>query len=308
MKVIAEACGSSANVGPGFDVFGIALDAFKDRVEIELGSDYFIVEGKYSNEVPHEIENNLIGAILDSYRKKAGASLSLGIRLVKGVPTSLGLGSSGASSAAFAAALLYAGGQHPIDVRSVLELASFGEAYVTGSPHMDNLTASVLGGFTIASKHYDPIRIDPPNWIRILLLIPNKKRVVKDKTRYARSLLKECYPLEDYVFGIEHATTLVKGFLEGDINLIRRGLRDVVATPYRKQLIEGYETIAKAVEESPAIGCFISGAGPSIAVLTMVQDVDHVHKQLRDVFLENNLDYNIVESGIGEGVRVWVEK
>jgi homoserine kinase len=307
MKILAQAYCSSANVGPGFDVFGLALNIFSDIVEIDLGGGGFIVEGRYGYMVPNKIEENLIGKILSFYEESRDVELNLGIRLVKGVPSSLGLGSSGASAVAFTSALIYGIDGEIGDPRDVLTLATVGEEFVSGYPHMDNIAASLLGGFTITSKNYRPISIRPPNWLRVSLLIPSNPKFRDRKTMYSRGLLKDSYPLEECVFNIERATLLVKGMMDGDPELIKIGLEDLISTPYRSSLVEGYDILIRELEELPIIGHFISGAGPTLAVLHMADRSDEVLSGLRGIIDEYSLNYHVALSMIGDGVSVWAE-
>ena len=308
MKVFAEAPASSANVGPGFDIFGLALSSFKDRVVIELNKEYFKVEGDYADYVPNDLEGNLVGRILDEFYEKYDMDKRIGITLYKDIPPSIGLGSSAASAVAISAALLYIKGFTPISFQQVLELASIGELYVSGDLHRDNLVASILGGFVIATSRFLPVSIMFPEWLRLFLLIPKSGYGKKDKTKNARKLLPRQYSLKDCVFNIEHAAVLVKGFIEEDPELIRYGLKDKIAEPYRVPLISEYKKIVNYLDKLPILGYFISGAGPSITILYDIRYYDDVSSGLKSL-VENDLSsFNYIESEIDSGVKVWVEK
>lgn len=308
MKVIAEAPASSANVGPGFDVFGLALNSFKDKIVLELNDEYFRIKGKYARYVPDNLEKNLIGKILDSFFKEHSIDMAIGITLYKNTPPSIGLGSSAASAVAISAALLYIGGYLPISFHQVLELASIGESYVSGELHRDNLVASILGGFVIATSGSLPVSTMPPDWLRLFLLIPKLGYGKKDKTKNARKLLPKQYSLEDCIFNIEHAAILVKGFVEGDQELIRYGLKDRIAEPYRASLIPRYKEVVNYLDNLPILGHFISGAGPSITILYDVKDYDDVLSGLKSLVEDEVSSLDYIESEIGGGVKVWVER
>ena len=307
MKIVSEASASSANIGPGFDVFGLALDFFKDRVIIEPGKNFFLVKGRYANYVPSNIGENLIGKILNSFFENHKIDMNIGITLYKNVIPSIGLGSSASSAVAISTALLYAHGYKPISFKKVLDLASIGESYISGGLHQDNLVASILGGFVIATSRHIPISITPPEWLKLILLIPESGYGKQNKTMNARKILPKKYSLDECIFNIEHASVLVKGLVEGDRELIKYGLDDMIAEPYRASLIPSYKKITKYLNMLPIIGHFISGAGPSISILYSVENYDDVINGVKKLVKDFSIEYNYVESNIGGGVRVWVE-
>ena len=308
MKIVSEASASSANVGPGFDVFALALDSFKDRVTIELGEYFFQVRGRYGDYVPGDIEENLIGKILNSFFENHKLDIDIGITLYKNIPPSVGLGSSASSAVAISTALLYAGGYKPVSFKQVLDLASVGESYVSGGLHRDNLVASILGGFVIATSRHLPISITPPDWLKLIILIPKSGYGKRNKTMYARKILPKKYGLDECIFNIEYASILVKGLVEGDEELIKYGLDDRIAEPYRASLIPSYKKIIKYLSMLPIIGYFISGAGPSITILYSVENYDDVIIGVKKLVEDPSIEYNYIESNVGGGVRVWVEE
>ncbi len=271
-KVRVEAPASSANLGPGFDVFGLALDVAYDCVEVEvadegdIGIEEFIVEGPYSDRVPKDSRNvvyRLALKILEMFNRK----LKLKIRLVKNVRPRSGLGSSGASSAAITLALLTVL-RVSIDPIKAVEIASIGEEYVTGSRHADNVAPSTLGGF-IVIRRYDPldlVRIEPPKNLGIVVAIPEVE-TPEEKTRYARSILPQSVSLREVVHTVGHASFIVLGFALGNINLISRGMNDIIVEPRRMQLIPGGELVRKRALEAGALATAISGAGPTILAI-----------------------------------------
>lgn len=307
MKVVCRAYASSANVGPGFDVFGLAIDRFIDTIILKEDEKYFIVEGPYKDYVPNVLEDNLIGYILEKFSQMIGEKISLGIKLVKGIPPSLGLGSSGASSIAFSKALVNINKKIDSSISTILKLASLGEEFVSGSPHLDNISASLIGGFVIASKGYGPVRIDPPKWFKVILLIPSYIPFYKEKTKYARNIMPKCYNLDDIVFNIEHSSILIKGLLEGDMDLIKYGLRDLIAEPYRKNLVPNYDLITNELDKLPILGHYISGAGPTLAVLYSENNEDIIVSSIKDIISGHNLSYEYHICEIAGGAEVWLE-
>lgn len=163
-NIIVEAPASTANVGPGFDVFALALNSPKDRVSIFKSGDHLKIYVKgFSSEIPTKISDNTAGIValkmIEDYHLPEG----LEIEITKGIPVGMGMGSSGASAAAVAFGInrLFS---LDIDQNHLVEYASKGEVASAGKPHADNVSASLLGGFTIIRSYHpmDVIRVDPP--------------------------------------------------------------------------------------------------------------------------------------------------
>jgi homoserine kinase len=159
-SVTVRAPCSTANLGPGFDVFGLALDAYYDEIEIIKKSNGIIIESLDS--VPLEPEKNSAGLVIKEMLKKFKIKSGLLIKIKKGVPAGFGMGSSAASAAA-AAVAFNALFELDLDHNTLIKFAGMGEKASAGSIHYDNVSASVLGGFVIVrTDPLDVIRIDPP--------------------------------------------------------------------------------------------------------------------------------------------------
>ena len=264
-SVIARAPCSTANLGPGFDVFGLALDAYYDEVKIIKKESKIIIES--SDSVPLEPEKNSAGLVIKEMAKEFKIKSGLLIKIKKGVPAGFGMGSSAASAAAAAVAFdaLFDLG---LDHNSLVKFAGIGEKASAGSIHYDNVSASVLGGFVIVrTDPLDVIRIDPPKDLVLCVAIP-KISVPKKKTEVSRGVLPKQVKLSDYVKNLSNASAITTGFIKKDVELIGHSIKDIIVEPARKHLIPGFDKVKSGALEAGALGVTISGAGPSVLSFT----------------------------------------
>jgi homoserine kinase len=286
IKVISPC--SSANLGSGFDVFGLALEAFHDTLTAELTDSGITVEvaGLYAEKIPTDLDKNTAGLVAKELLtdRKVGAK----IRLEKGIPSNMGLGSSGASAAACAVALnsLLSLG---LSKNELVRVAAMGELASSGASHPDNVAASFLGGFTMVQSCKEPfivVRLDPPPNLEVALAMPSIE-TPKNKTAMARAILPRSVPFENAVSNVRNAASVVAGFHLRDVEMIGRGMTDVIVEPARMRLIPSYTAVKKAAFEAGASGVAISGAGP--AVIAVVDDTrvsaGDVAGAMRDAFL-----------------------
>ncbi len=313
-KVRVEAPASSANLGPGFDVFGLALDVAYDVVEVEIvgetrrGIDFFEVQGRYGNHVPND-SRNLVYKLAEKLLDVFNRDLTIGIRLEKNVRPRSGLGSSGASSAAITLAILTLLGVD-IDPVKAIELASLGEELVTGSRHADNVAPSMLGGFVII-RGYDPldlVRLEAPENLGIVIATPEIE-VPEEKTRYARTILPQQVPLKDVIHNIGHASYIATGFALKNVKLIAKGINDIIVEPRRIKLIPGGEKVKKKAIEAGALAATISGAGPSIIAIYDRKEGnlgDNIGRAMIEGFNEEGVkaEYYVTIASKGPRVRI----
>jgi homoserine kinase len=270
-SVIARAPCSTANLGPGFDVFGLALDAYYDEVQIIKKGSKIIIES--SDSVPLEPEKNSAGLVIKEMTKEFKIKSGLLIKIKKGVPAGFGMGSSAASAAAAAVAFdaLFDLG---LDHNTLVKFAGIGEKASAGSIHYDNVSASVLGGFVIVrTDPLDVIRIDPPKDLVLCVAIP-KISVPKKKTEVSRGVLPKQVKLSDYVKNLANASAITTGFIKKDVELIGHSIKDIIVEPARKHLIPGFDKVKSGALEAGALGVTISGAGPSVISFTS-KSADH---------------------------------
>ncbi|HEV8386918.1 MAG TPA: homoserine kinase [Nitrososphaera sp.] len=269
-SVTAVAPCSTANLGPGYDVFGLALDALEDRVTIakseKAAARITISMGNDGDRIPLEPGSNSAGLVVRKMTRDHDITDPLAIRIKKGVPAGYGVGSSAASAAAAALALkaLY---DLKIDSDSLVEYAAEGEMASAGVKHYDNVSASLIGGFvisSIASGKRKFIRMEAPSDLSLVVAIPLSIKVPEKKTEVARSVLPKEVPLRDVVHNVSSASTIVAGFALRNVEMIARGVDDVIVEPARKSLIPGYDEVKRNALEAGALAVTISGAGPSM--------------------------------------------
>jgi len=264
MSRTAVAPCSTANLGPGYDVFGLALDALKDRVRITraAGSGKITIKNNDAA-IPATAESNSAGLVVKKLMCDFHINDDIEIHVTKGVPAGYGIGSSAASAAAAAMAFnaLY---NLKIDKNRLVEYAAEGEIASAGTKHYDNVSASLLGGFVISGRNGRFIRIQPPRDLFLVVAVPISMRVPEKKTEVARSVLPKEVPLKSVVHNVSGAATIVAGFALKDIEMIATGIDDVIVEPARKQLIPGYDGVKQNAILAGALAVTISGAGPSI--------------------------------------------
>ncbi len=261
-SITVKAPSSTANLGPGFDVFGLALNAFYDTVKISKTKNKKI-RIFTSDLIPKSPEKNTSGLVAKHMLKKYKIKSGLDIFIKKGVPAGFGMGSSAASAAATAVGIdkLF---NLKLDANSLVEFAGFGEKASAGSVHYDNVAASVLGGFVIVRKNpLDVVRIEPPKDLVMCVAIP-KLKVPAKKTKVSRGLIPKKITVSDSVENLSNAAAIVAGFLKKDPELIGGSIIDVIVEPARKKMIPGFDRVKNNALKAGALGVTISGAGPSV--------------------------------------------
>jgi homoserine kinase len=233
---------SSANLGPGFDVFAAALTL---HLEVEVQE-----TGEFSVETDLKVPRDKTNLVVRAFERLHPAD-TFSFHINSTIPLNGGLGSS---AAAIVAGLVAADHMFELDA-DVRALAAAMEG------HPDNVAAALEGGFVICDDGAVH-RFDPPMGLEALLVVPNESV----STAEARAVLPESVPFADAVFNVAHASMLALGLARGDWDLIAASLRDRLHQPYRARL---YPRSAELLERAPAMGALgatISGAGPTVLV------------------------------------------
>jgi homoserine kinase len=260
-KVTVKAPSSTANLGPGFDVFGLALDAFYDTVTLTKTKKGIKIIT--DDDIPTNPEKNTAGLVVKNMMKKFKTKGGVEIKIKKGIPAGYGMGSSAASAAASAVAFDKLFGLK-LDGNSLVEFAGYGEKASAGTVHYDNVAASVLGGFVIVRTNpLDVIRIDPPSNLRMCIAVPTID-VPKKKTKVSRGVIPKNIKLTDSILNLSNASAIVAGFMKKDPELIGNSIKDVIVEPARKHMIPGFSKVKENAIKAGALGVTISGAGPSV--------------------------------------------
>ncbi|KAF6248177.1 homoserine kinase [Nitrosopumilus sp. b3] len=264
-SISVKAPSSTANLGPGFDVFGLAIDAFYDEITLTKTKSGITIST--ADNIPTNPENNTAGLVVKNMKKKFKIKKGIEIKIKKGVPPGFGMGSSAASAAATAIAFDKLFGLK-LDGNTLVEFAGSGEKASAGTIHYDNVAASVLGGFVIVKTDpLDVIRIDPPINLRMCVAVP-KLVVPKKKTKVSRGVIPNKVKLTDSVLNISNASAIVAGFMKKDPKLIGNSIKDVIVEPARQHMIPGYTKVKQNALRAGALGVTISGAGPSVIAFT----------------------------------------
>ena len=285
-SVTVKAPSSTANLGPGFDVFGLALDAFFDEVTItKKGNGIRIIT---SDSIPLVTKKNTAGLVVSELANKFKIRDGIEVKIKKGVPAGFGIGSSAASASAAAVAMnrLF---KLDLDNTSLVKFAGIGEKASAGSVHYDNVAASVLGGFVIVKT--DPleiIRIEPPDDLVLCIAIPDLKMPEK-KTKVSRSVIPKKIKITDSIVNLSNAATMVAGFMKKDSMLIGRSVRDVIVEPARQHIIPSFKQVKENALAAGASGVTISGAGPSVIAFTIKSsNQKKICNAMKDGFASSN--------------------
>ena len=291
--VTALANCSTANLGAGFDVFGLALAKYSDRVRVRTKRSKGITIrglGPYGKELPRSTDKNSAGPPAKTLLERSGQRIGVDIIIEKNVPPGLGLGSSGATAAACAKAMDYLLKLHLPD-NELVQTAGLGEAAVSGSAHFDNVGASLLGGLAIA--YGQPLRVasvNPPANLSIVVVSP-KVRIPRNKTGIARRLVPRKIGTKNALLNVGRASAMALGFAKGDIDLIGSGMEDAIAEPHREMLVPGYKAAKTAALNMHASGVAISGAGPS--VIAMVDRKKQNPEKIGRIMVREFSKYNV---------------
>ena len=266
IKVFAPA--TIANVACGYDILGLALEKPGDEI-IARFSDSFkglkitkITGAK--GKLPYDINKNTAGFAAQKLLDHIGFTGGISIEIHKKMPFGSGLGSSAASAVAGVMAineLL----KRPLTKRELLPFAVAGEQIADGSYHADNVAPSLLGGIILIrdNKTLDVHRLGVPKGLFAVVVYPE----IQILTKEARAVLSQKISLEQHIQQSGNLGGLIIGLFNADFELIKRSLSDVVIEPQRAQLIPNFYKIKEAAIQEGALGCSISGAGPSIFAL-----------------------------------------
>lgn len=252
-----------SNLGPGFDTLGVAINHVGDTVVARRRSENGLGFSVSTDDaaVPLDAKKNVAGYVAMLLLDDKRPSFGIEMVLHKTMPIGSGLGSSAASSVA-AALAVNALLVRPFNKADLLPFILEGERLACGSAHADNAAPSLLGGGCLI-RSYDPLDVVPfPVAPSLVWVVVHPKTEVL--TKKARTMLPEQIPLRSAIRQWGNVAGLVMGLATGNQDLIRRCVEDVVAEPLRAELIPGFHDVKKAALRAGALGCSISGSGPSV--------------------------------------------
>jgi len=259
----AFAPASVGNVAIGFDILGFSVDAIGDRATVHRvaspGVRVRAITG-LAPDLPREAASNTAGRALMAMQEALGLAFGFELELDKGIPLSSGLGGSAASAVAavVAANALLVAPRAPLEL---LKFAMHGEAVASGSMHVDNIAPSLFGGLvlTVGIDHPRVKQIPVPSAIRAVIVHPHMFL----STREARAILRQTVKMADFVWQTANLAGFISGCYTNDLDMLRESFEDVVIEPQRAALIPGFAAVRRAALAAEALGCSISGAGPT---------------------------------------------
>jgi len=265
-SVAASGSATIANLGPGFDVFALAIRGLEDRVTIAPAHrDSVDVAGLGAETIPKRFDENAATIAIDAIRTAAGVDERLRVEVVKGVPPGGGLGSSAASAVAGVLAFGHAFPEsRKLGPLAFLEAAARAEEAVAAR-HYDNIAAAMFGGFVVIAST-DPLSLErfpvPPS-IHIAVATPTVRMMTKEM----RKILPEHVARADAVSNVGHAAALALALIRGDARAAGACLRDRIAEPHRAKHLPGYAEVRRVALEAGGHGFAICGAGSSVFAL-----------------------------------------
>jgi homoserine kinase len=289
VKVFSPA--SIGNIGPGFDVLGLAIDGLGDTVEArEISGNEVVIENIFNadHDISNDPDKNTAGIAAKETLRALGIKNGVGLILTKGMPSGSGLGSSAASAAAGAYAVnkLFNGG---LSEDELILAAMKGEAYVSGGYFADNVAPSILGGATL-TQSIDPLKVSKLGTIDeliLVLIIPNIQILTKD----SRDVIPNKIDKRNFITNMANTASITAAFCKNDYALLKDNLIDVIFEPARTKLIPGLADIKLAAVKAGADGCTISGSGPAIfAISNSHQRAKKIKYEMEKEFINHGVE------------------
>jgi homoserine kinase len=257
MAVHVRVPATSANLGPGFDALGLALALYNEVTAQESRSVTVAVQGEGAGRLPTNEHNVVARGVQLAYEAAGRSFKGCALTCVNRIPAARGLGSS---AAAWVGGLVAGNALlgDPLSRTALLALAARAEG------HPDNVAAALLGGLTVSCGRADgrvtTVTLPVPAAVRWVVLVPG----VTSATAEARAVLPESVPRADAVFNVQRVSLLLAGLQTGRLDVLDAALDDRLHQPYRLRLFPWMPAVADAARRAGALGCVLSGAGPSL--------------------------------------------
>lgn len=299
IKVWAPA--TVANVACGYDILGFAINGPGDEIilcENNLNKLRITEISGAQRKLPYDVEKNTATFAAAKYLEHIGSDQGYDFIINKRMPFGSGLGSSAASAVAGVFAINEIQ-DSPLSKREILQFAMMGEQLADGAWHADNVAPCMLGGFTLIRDNasLDIHRIPSPTGLYATVIYPHMQVLTKD----SRSVLSTQVSLENTITQSGNLGGLIVGLYQSDFDLISRSLNDVLIEHQRASLIEGFYDVKEAALQAGALGCSISGAGPSIFALSRNSLIaEQVGDAMAKVFYGLKIDTNLYVSEINQ--------
>jgi homoserine kinase len=293
-----------ANVACGFDVLGFCLDSVGDDMVIrkvdKKGIHISRIEGF---DLPHEAELNVAGVSALAMYDAIDVDFGFEIEIYKNIKPGSGIGSSAASAVGSVFGMNELLGR-PFNKTQLTAFAIKGEAIASKCEHADNLAPALFGGFTLVKsiKPVQILEIPSPDDLYATIIHPQ----IEIKTSESRAILPQEVPLTDAITQWANLGSLIHALHTSDYDLIQDSLHDVIVEPHRSKLIPHFNDIKQAVIKAEALGCGISGSGPSIFSLSKgLETANKVKAAMENVYSKTDIAFEIHVSKINtEGVKI----
>ncbi len=287
-KIVVSAPATIANIGPGFDVYGLAVDSPVDIIKakkIEDSPKKVIISKANLPELPLEADRNTAGIAAQFVLNKVNADFGVEFKIEKGMGIGTGLGSSAASAAAGAKAVAHFLDNNIINLEStLLEACIAAEEVIDGGIHGDNVAPSLFGGFIVIPSSRDPLLYSKfllPKELRIILATPPISILTAD----ARRIIPKKIPLQHSIHSTGYAGLVMAGIIKKDLKLMGKGVVDNIIEPVRAPLIPHFYDVKQAALDAGAYGCSISGAGPTVfAIADEDSNLKNIGKAMAEAF------------------------
>jgi len=288
VKVSVKVPATTANMGPGFDCFGMALSLYnkvtlEELVYPDKGLQINIIPGEHDDEtsiitIPTDKTNIVYKAAELLYNYVGQTPPDLKINIQVDIPIAKGLGSS---ASVIVGGILAANKLlgNPADEAALLSIANELEG------HPDNITPAIVGGFCISSCEEDGSiiykKVEWPEEWKVAICVPDYEL----STQISRSVLPEKYGIEDATFNLARTAMFMDAVHSKDSDLMRYALDDKLHQPYRSKLVPGFKEIKDVLKDNQSVlGTVISGAGPSIMVVYEKNSFDEISNKINDVW------------------------
>lgn len=293
-----------ANVSCGFDVLGFCLESVGDEMIIRKTKKKGIHITKIDGyDLPFESEKNVAGVSALALYNDAKPYFGFEIEIYKKIKPGSGIGSSSASAAGSVFAINELLGK-PYNKTQLTNFAMKGEALASGSEHADNIAPALFGGFTLvkSTKPLEILELPTPNQLFTTIIHPQ----IEVKTSEARAILPKEILLKDAITQWANVGSLVHALHTNDYTLISKSLEDVIVEPHRSQLIPFFNDVKSAALSKGALGCGISGSGPSIFALSKgLETAKKVELAISEFYSKTGIAFYTFTSKINtEGIKV----
>lgn len=287
MKVSVKVPATTANIGPGFDCFGLALPIYnivtiEETVYPATGVEINVLNADKEELVdfliPTDQTNVVYKAVELLYNYTGQTPQALRINIQSNIPIAKGLGSS---ASVIVGGILAANELlgNPADEAALLSIANEVEG------HPDNITPAMLGGFVLSSAEDDGSilyrKIEWPKDWKITVCVPDFELA----TQISRSVLPESYSLSDAAFNAKRCAMFIEALYSKDAELMKAALKDKLHQPYRSRLVTGFDEIVNELSDlDNVLGVVLSGSGPSIAIISQNNNNEEIRKRVKSVW------------------------